>query len=334
MNKEKEDILHLALTNLQENTEIEGVWQPDGQLDGRVELRVLAKEWCFNVEARKELRAHQVRQIQEASERFAPYILVAHRLFPKIKEALRQLGIAYLEGNGNIYIKDENIWLWIDANKPLKVSAAKGNRAFTKTGLKVLFHLLLDKALINAPQREIARRAGVALGNIPQVIEGLLETGHLVRLDKNNYAFTDRKALLERWMTGYADTLKPSLALGRYRWAEQGQTEAEDWKQLPLDYEQAQWGGEAAGELLTQYLRAEELTLYTSESRKALMTKYRLLPDEQGAIQVFRRFWEAVGNAQPTAPPLLVYADLMNTQDKRCQETAEIIFKEYVQAIL
>lgn len=64
------------------------------------------------------------------------------------------------------------------------------------------------------------------------------------------------------------------------------------------------------------------------------MTNYRLLPDEQGAIQVFRRFWEPDGSAQPTAPPLLVYADLMNTQDKRCLQTAEIIFEKYVQAIL
>lgn len=334
MNKEKEDIIHLALANLQESAGIEGVWQAGEQLDGRVEVRLPTKERCFNVEARKELRAHQLRQIKEASERFAPYMLVAQRLFPKIKEALRRLGIAYLEGNGNIFIRRGDIWLWIDANKPLKIPTAKGNRAFTKTGLKVLFHLLLDKALINEPQREIARRAGVALGNIPRVIEGLLETGHLVRLKKNNYAFTDRKALLERWMTGYADTLKPSLALGRYRWPEQGQPGAEAWNQLPIDYEQTQWGGEAAGELLTEYLRAEELTLYTSESKKALMTKYRLLPDEQGPIQVFRRFWEPDGKAQPTAPSLLVYADLTNIQDKRCQETAEIIFKEYVQAIL
>lgn len=334
MNNKKEDILHLALANLQESTGIEGVWQAAGQLDGRLEVRLPTRELRFSVEAIKELRSHQLRQIKEASERFAPYMLVAQRLFPKIKETLRQLGIAYLEGNGNVFIQQGDIWLWIDANKPLKIPAAKSNRAFTKTGLKVLFQLLLDKALINEPQREIARRAGVALGNIPQVIEGLLETGHLIRLDKNNYAFTDRKALLERWMTGYADTLKPSLALGRYRWAQEGQPEAEAWKQLPIDYEQAQWGGEAAGELLTEYLRAEALTLYTSESRKALMTKYRLVPNEQGDIRVFRCFWDSNGNNQPTVPPLLVYADLINTQDKCCQETAEIIFKEYVQAIL
>lgn len=334
MNKQQEDILHAALINLRENTGIEGVWQAEGPLAGKVELYLPQKQLSFNVEARKEVRAFHVRQIQEAAGQFPPYLLVAQRLFPKIKEALRQLGIAYLEGNGNIFIRQGDIWLWIDANKPLKVPAAKSNRAFTKTGLKVLFHLFLNKELINEPQREIARRSGVALGNIPQVINGLLETGHLVRMDKNSYAYTDRKALLERWMVAYEDTLKPGLALGRYRWAAKGAQNAASWKQMPLDYEHTQWGGEAAGELLTQYLRAEELTLYTSESRKALMSIYRLIPDEQGPIQVFRRFWEPDGAAQPTVPPLLVYADLMNIQDKRCQETAEIIFQKYVKAIL
>ncbi|MCB0593220.1 MAG: hypothetical protein H6557_17385 [Lewinellaceae bacterium] len=33
-------------------------------------------------------------------------------------------------------------------------------------------------------------------------------------------------------------------------------------------------------------------------------------------------------------PPLLVYVDLMNTHDKRCQEAAEIIFNEHIKAIL
>ena len=244
------------------------------------------------------------------------------------------MGIAYLEANGNIFIQQGNIWLWIDANKPLKTQARKSNRAFTKTGLKVLFQLLLDKELINEPQREIARKAGVALGNIPRVINGLLEKGYLIRKDKNNFSFTDRKALLEKWMVAYEDTLRPSLMLGRYRWEPKGERNPEAWKQMSIDCGQTQWGGEAAGDLLTQHLRPEVLALYTSESRKALMTKYRLVPDEQGAIQVFRRFWEPEGPAQATVPPLLVYVDLMNTHDKRCQETAEIIFNEYIKAIL
>lgn len=334
MNKLKEDILDTALANLQRTTGIEGEWQANTHLDGIVELEFPQSHLRFKIDIKKELRAHQLQQIEHISQKFPPYLLVAQRLFPKIKESLRQLGIAYLEANGNIFIRQGDIWLWIDANKPLKVPAAKSNRAFTKTGLKVLFQLLLDKELINETQREIARRAGVALGNIPRVIDGLLETGYLVRKDKNSYAFMDRKALLEKWMAAYEDTLKPSLVLGRYRWEPKGEQDPEAWKQLPIDYRQAQWGGEAAGDLLTQYLRPEILTLYTSERRNALMTKYRLVPDEQGAIRVFRRFWEPEGPAQPTVPPLLVYVDLMNTHDKRCRETAEIIFNEHIKAIL
>lgn len=334
MNKPREDILDTALANLRRTTGIEGAWQANTHLDGIVELELPQSHLSFKIDIKKELRAHQLQQIEYVAQKFPPYLLVAQRLFPKIKESLRQLGIAYLEANGNIFIHQGDIWLWIDANKPLKAPTAKSNRAFTKTGLKVLFQLLLDKELINETQREIARQAGVALGNIPRVIDGLLETGYLVRKDKNNFAFMDRKALLEKWVVAYEDTLKPSLVVGRYRWEPKGEQDPEAWKQLPLDYGQTQWGGEAAGDLLTQYLRPEVLTLYTSERRNALMTKYRLVPDEQGAIRVFRRFWEPEGPAQPTVPPLLVYVDLMNTHDKRCQEAAEIIFNEYVEAIL
>jgi DNA-binding MarR family transcriptional regulator len=43
----------------------------------------------------------------------------------------------------------------------------KEYRAFTKTGLKVLFYLLQHKEAINFTQREIADYADVGLGNTP-----------------------------------------------------------------------------------------------------------------------------------------------------------------------
>jgi len=64
--------------------------------------------------------------------------------------------VNYLEGNGNAYINYNDRFLYIDTNKSLKTKEDKGNRAFTKTGLKVIFHFLLQPQLINKTQREIA----------------------------------------------------------------------------------------------------------------------------------------------------------------------------------
>ena len=57
------------------------------------------------------------------------------KLFPKVKEELRNNKINYLEENGNAYINCEDIFIYIDTNKATKQQKEKGNRAFTKTGL-------------------------------------------------------------------------------------------------------------------------------------------------------------------------------------------------------
>src|SRR5690606_30962979 len=128
------------------------------------------------------------------------FLLIANRLFPKIKEELREKKIPYLEANGNIFLKKEGLFLFVDTQKPLIIEKTKGNRAFTKTGLKVLFYLLQNKEAIHLPQRELADLTNVALGNIPQVIDGLKETGYLIPLNSKTFVWENRRALLERWI--------------------------------------------------------------------------------------------------------------------------------------
>ena len=102
--------------------------------------------------------------------------------------------------------------------------------------------------------------------------------------------------------------------------AENAADDFNDWKKTTLKEGETYWGGEPAGDLLTNFLRPAELTLYTTEKRGDLMKNYRLIPDVQGLLKVYQKFW--TGN---TMPLVLVYADLMGEGDRRCRETAEKI---------
>ena len=86
--------------------------------------------------------------------------------------------------------------IWIDTNKEVIIEKEKINRAFTKTGLKVIFHFLLNDNQLNQTYREIANKAGVGLGNINYVINGLKENGYLVNLNDNHYKLTNKPGLL------------------------------------------------------------------------------------------------------------------------------------------
>lgn len=329
-----EQIVGLALENLFRTTQLEVSWNRKGikQLDGRIALRTGTDKLLFNVEIRNEVSTLLLPQIFKYQEAHAPFLLIATRIPPKIKEALRSHGVCYLEANGNLYLKTPGTWFWIEANEPLKLDKNVGNRAFTKTGLRVLFDFLRDPALINQPYRQIAEQTGTSPGNVTHIVRGLTQEGFLTSVSKSEYCFQRTGELLGRWTAAYGQNLKPSLKMGTFRFLDKDGFA--HWKSLTLDAPGTLWGGEPAGELLTGYLKPAELTLYTEESRSKLMKKYRLIPDETGPVQVYRKFWRQEVTDRATVPPLLVYADLIGAQDRRSHETAQKVYDEYLQTEL
>jgi hypothetical protein len=324
------DILNNAIHNLEKNIPINWDWKTidnkDKGVDGQISIIVNNQKNVLFVEIKKDVKNHQLFNILNYKNKFINFLLVAEKLYPKVKKELRENRVNYLEGNGNVYINTDNLFLYIDTNEATKTQKEKGNRAFTKTGLKVIFHFLLNPKLINQTQREIAEMTNVALGNIPLIINGLLETNLIVRLNKNEYVINNYEELLNKWITEFEQTLKPTLFKQRFRFQNRNQ----DWRTILLNTDKTVWGGEPAGDIITNHLRPEKFTLYTKETTKDLILNYKLLPDDEGEIAVYDMFWDNNYNTN-TAPNELVYADLMITDDKRCKETAKLIFNEYIE---
>ena len=84
--------------------------------------------------------------------------------------------------------------------------------------------------------------------------------------------------------------------------------------------------------LLTQYLKPKTVTIYSESNLPKLQAQHGLRRDSNGEIELLRRFWKFdqwEKKSLQTAPPLLVYADLLSTADDRNLETAEIIYEQY-----
>lgn len=325
-----EEIIYRVLNTLENEIPIKWDWNTidfynDTGVDGNLTLVINDQTLNFNVGIKKELKNHQLFHLIQQKRNIDNFLLIAEKLYPKVKKELKENNINYIEANGNAYINREGIYLHIDTNKTLQVPKDTGNRAFTKTGLKVVFHFLLEPQLINQTQREIAEVANVALGNIPQIINGLLETNLILKLNKKEFIINDYETLLNKWITEYQQTLKPTLLKQRFKLLDRNQ----NWRDIPLNLQETVWGGEPAGDIITNHLRPEQLTLYTKETTKDLMKNYKIIPDNEGDIWVYDMFWKETFNTQ-TAPLQLVYADLMIADDKRCKETANIIFNEYI----
>ena len=154
---------------------------------------------------------------------------------PNAKILLKEKEINYIDIQGNIWFKFDPIYIHINGipTKPLVIP--NKNRAFTKAGIKVVFQLLLDTELINTTYRNLAKKANVALGTIPKVIEGLRAEGFILKKNEKEVLLTNYNELLNRWQQEYVKKLKPTLYINRYRPTDK--SFHINWRTIKLDNE-------------------------------------------------------------------------------------------------
>ncbi|NGP89675.1 type IV toxin-antitoxin system AbiEi family antitoxin [Fodinibius halophilus] len=296
------------------------------QVDAKIKLHLPDETLEFFAEIKKEVRTHQLPRIYELAQNNKPFLLIGGQIFPTIKEKLKDKGINWIDGAGNMYIRTKDHFLFVDHNKTYRVKKEK-DRAFTKTGLKVLFLFLRDEKWLQKTYREIAEAADVALGTIGYVINGLEKRNYLVKKNEKNNQLVRKDELIDEWIGAYETELKPKLHKGTFAFIDK--EEAANWKKMELD-DQTVWGGEAGADLLTGMLRPQDLTLYTTHTKANIMKKFRLKPDPDGTVQVYEPFWNTKTENE-TAPPLAIYADLILTGDERNFNIAERIYGEFIQ---
>jgi hypothetical protein len=189
--------------------------------------------------------------------------------------------------------------------------------------------LLLHEDAINLPHRGLAINTNVALGNIKNVITGLKDAGFILQINDKEMKLQNKKALFNRWITGYKETLKPTIDMGNFRF--HNNSHFVDLKNLPIKPGETLWGGESAAEIITNYLNPEILTIYTTENKAEFIPQWKLVPDPNGNVRFYQKFWvDQKFDKLPCTPYLLTYADLILTDDPICIETAEIIYNQYL----
>ena len=326
-----EEILHQAVEKLQNSYGLQIKYRirtSSEELNRTLDLSFEGKRTTWVFEIKKELRNYHLPRLFSVKERYDNLLLIAENISPGLREELRNQNIAYLDGAGNAFIKSENHFVCVDGRKKSVDTKSAPSRVFTRTGLKVVFLFLLDENLVNATHRQIANEAGIALGNIPRIMDGMRQSGYLLKIKQNQFKVTKKKELFQRWMVEYEEKLKPTLHSGCYRFTKD--YNLLNWREIELDTAKTWWGGEPAADILTGFLKPELLTIYTEENHADLMKNYHLVPDRNGYIQIYKKFWHRQFKNGDTVPPLLVYTDLVNSGNARNIEAARLIHEQYL----
>ncbi len=333
MNKEIEtDILKTALSQFSQLTggKVKVLATERRKIDAEIEMRLGKEKHGFLVEVKHELRQAAIPAILAMMGKQKDSWLLISKYIPQpIKTQLKEQGYNYLETSGNCYINTAGLFVYIN-NRPVSpYRTTPAGKLWKPSGLKFLFAILSDPALLDAPYRTIAEAAGIALGNIGPLLAEL-QTQYFKKTDGKELLL-NRDALIQKWTEMYPVILKPGLQQGRFRFLTPSLRQK--WKAIYSD--KFVWGGEPAGDLYTNFLEPERYTIYSDREETAVMKELQLVPDKGGEVSLLKRFWSNIvfknANAVPHAvPPLLAYADLMDTDNSRNWEVAERIKNKYL----
>lgn len=342
-------ILGAALIAIEQHAGLRGtvtaIEQPNEEgfrADALIEIEANGQRYPYAAQVK---RVDRFAALGEFRNRFAhhlhaplPPLLVAPRMTAEAAEKCRELDLQFIDAAGNAYLRAPGLYVLIKGQRPargedIQLAVQEEKRAGTATHLRVIFALLCQPDMLNAPYRDIARVAGVALGTIGMVFKDLAARGITAGGQrKGDRVMLERKKLVDEWVTTYPLRLRPKLNARRFKAPEPGW-----WQTVELTQFGAQWGDEVAAAKLIGYLRPETATLYLHKENgkrnlTRLVAEHRLRPAPDGDIEILDAFWD-FADEQPmtaTVPPLLAYADLIATLDPRNLEAAKLIHDQYL----
>lgn len=270
-------------------------------------------------------------------ERSSRSVLIAEYINPVIAERLIGAGANYIDAIGNCYIREGALLLSAKGNKPQKTKTASPNKAFETAGMKLILGLLSDKDLLNKPYREMASVCEISLGSIGGVLDGLMESGFILKGRGGASVITNQIKLLDRWAVVYAEKIRPKLLIRIV-----GVESINELAGANLVDIEGAFGGEiAAHHYIGNFLRPAEATIYIPETNLNQLYKRRLIQgysvedwSRLNRVSIYKPFLTNMPFAKQAwagiANPIVVFADLMATGDSRNYEAAQEILNSVI----
>lgn len=325
-------ILETALSELRRTTGLAGTVVQDlaGQPRGHnVVVRI-------GIENEAQLFAAEIRPVDRfqtpalvkahlAQSHHVP-LLVAPYITRETAEHCRAIQLPFLDTAGNAFLSGRGLYIYVVGQHRPATLKHDRYRAINPAGLQITFALLCRPDLVHATYREIARSASTSLGTVSPVMKDLEERG-FIRAEPRRRALVDPNRLLEEWVTHYPISLRPKLDVKRFR------ADVAALRNIDLSKYGAFWGGEAAAERLTNYLKPAAFTIYARRPIGKLVSACRLQSAPIGNVELLDVFWglEPAPNHLDVVYPVLAYADLLATHDGRNIEAAKLIYQQKIE---
>ena len=290
----------------------------------------------FIVEAKAEVRATNKATILADVRNYnskKPIIIIAKYIALDIAVEFKEKGINYIDVAGNCFIKHKDLFIYVSGQKIQRISKTNQSRAFQEAGIKLIFNLLKSPDTLQLSYRELARRTDISIGSVSNVMKELEELNFLLKTNEKRI-LKNTNELLSRWVVAYHDVLKPRILRKRMRFS--NPNDYKNWYKIQLTglSDINLWGGEPGAALITGKLKPAVFLIFTNSTWQFIAKKLKLIPDEEGEVEIDYMFWkEEKKSEKPVAPALLIYADLITSGFDRNTQIAQNILSNELQYI-
>lgn len=311
-----------------------------GRADAIVEVRSRTGVDRYAAEAELAVTTTTLPSVRSRLERARaetglPPLLLTDYVTPAVADDLLAQGLAFADAAGNVHLDGAAGYVLVLGRRRTRERPTTG---FTALELELVFALLADPTLLDAPVRQVAKRTGISIGTISATLHGLVEEGHLEQrktAGRRRLLVLQRpRRLLARWEFGYLGVVRPRLSPSA--WQLPPYTSLDRIIRDVGALDRVLIGGEHAAEALTGLLQPTTLTLHVPPgAQKRTAAQLRLVPAQgPGDVVLVDRFQTGVDAhqapaapgsepARPTAHPILVRAELLASGSDRLREVAD-----------
>jgi hypothetical protein len=257
---------------------------------------------------------------------FAPYVAgpIGHHLTAH--------EVSYVDAVGNCHLETKAGGLLAHVEGKRIARGGSESTGVRLPGYQLIFAILAQPDLLGQPVRRVAAAAGVGKTAVGDQLRRLAQQGLIAKTPKGGVMLR-RRELLDRWLAAYPDVVRPGWYQGRYRTRAK---DPEEIERLIADvWGKRRWalGGGAAAWLMNRFYRGNATVVHVDASLNDELRRLRALPDEHGDLTILRTPGTAVyAGPQPhLVHPLLVYTELMSSEDARMREAAEGVRREFLE---
>jgi hypothetical protein len=269
--------------------------------------------------------------IEEARRAEGRWLLFAPYVPAPIGQHLVSHGLSYVDAVGNCHIEtDERLLVHVEGKKQTR---EPGVRSPGVTSHQLLFALLAQPDLVEAPVRKVALAAGIGKS------AALEQLGRLNTQDMLDYypakGLVRGRELLDRWLTAYVEAARPSWLVARCR-PQVTDPDALD-AQIEQVCEKRVWafGGAAAACRMVPCNRGRETVLHVAEAPDGLLEQLQVVRAPNGPLTILQIPGALAyqGTRPHLAHPLLVYTELLTSTEARVTAVANSIREQFLAQI-